>query len=195
VSESVRESVSESVGESVSNEGRWAALASYAVGTFLRGHGLEQGARLGIARRWRPVHIAVGYGLFPATQVSGHDVVLTVKRHPVDVALGYASDEHYRMRWSAEAVMTGDWMARHTDSATAPLAARADASHFLLSLGARGRQDLRILRNVALSLAVGLDVPLNPVAFHVARGTTSETVARLSPVRFSAELGLTLSAF
>jgi hypothetical protein len=50
-------------------------------------------------------------------------------------------------------------------------------------------------QGLAISLAMGLDVPLNPVAFHVARGTTSETVARLSPVRFSAELGSTLSAF
>ena len=179
----------------LADDAPWAVTASYALGTFLRGQGLQQGSRLGIVHMGRHLRLALVYGLFPDKDVAGQDVVITVKRHPVDLEIGYASREYYRLRWIAEAVVSGDWVSRHTSSAESPLTARPDAGHFLVSFGARGLQDLRLFRNVAVVLALGLDAPLDPVEFRITRGTTTGTVARLSPIRFGAELGIRIAVF
>lgn len=176
-------------------EPRWAATASYALGTFLRGQGLQQGARLGVEHLGPHARLGVVYGLVPGQDVVGQAAALTVHRHPIELHLGYASHEHGRLRWVAEAFATGDWLSRHTSVATAPLSAQPDAGHFLISVGARGRQEVRLFRHVALALGLGADVPVNPIDFQIVRGTTPETVARLSPIRFGAELGLELSGF
>jgi hypothetical protein len=176
-------------------EPRWAASAAYALGTFLRGEGLQQGVRLGIEHLGPHLRLGVVYGLAPGQEVVRQTASVTVRRHPLEVHLGYASHGHGRLRWAAEALTAGDWLSRHTSTATAPLAAQADAGHFLVSVGARGRQEIRLFHQLALALALGVDVPLNPIDFQIVRGTTPETVARLSPVRLCAELGLEVSAF
>jgi hypothetical protein len=176
-------------------EPRWAASAAYAFGPFLRGQDLQQGARLGIEHLGPHLVIGVVYFLVPSQEVVGQAAAITVQRHPIDLHLGYASHEHGRLRWIAEAFTAGDWLSRHTSMATAPLSPQADAGHFLISVGARGRQEIRLFQHLALALALGVDIPMNPVDFQIVRGTTPETVARLSPVRFCAELGLKASAF
>jgi hypothetical protein len=174
---------------------RWAASASYALGTFLRGQSLLQGAQLGLQHMWTHLRIGVGYGLFPGQNVPGQDTAITVRRHPVALDVGYASREHHRLRWVAETVLIGDWVSRQTSRAKLPLSAQPDAVHLLVGLGVRGRQELRLFRSLALALALGAEVPLNPIKFQIARGTRTETVASLAPVRFCIEVGIKVSAF
>lgn len=153
------------------------------------------GARLGLMYMGPHLSVALGYGLFPRQEVVGPDTSITVARHPVDLDIGYATLEHHRLRWSAEGFVSGDWISRQTSDAKAPLLAQPDADFFLVSLGARGRQELRIFRHLALCLGLGADVLLNPVEFERDRGSRIATVARLSRVRFSAEVGIKISAF
>jgi hypothetical protein len=40
-----------------------------------------------------------------------------------------------------------------------------------------------------------VEAPLDPIEFRIARGTTTKTVTRLAPVRFSAELGIRVAVF
>ncbi len=174
---------------------RWAAAAAYALATFLRGQGMQQGARLGIGYRWRHTALDLRYGLFPGRAVPGQDASITVRRHPVALGIGYLSQEHLRLRWVAETFLSGDWVSRHTSSATSPLSAQPDAGHFLVSVGVRVRQDFRLLRHLALELALDMEVPLNPIEFQVAHSTTTTTLTRSSPVGLGAELGLTIPAW
>jgi hypothetical protein len=169
--------------------------ASYSLGTFLRDQGFEQGARLGILHMWNHLRLGVAYRLFPGHEVTGQGAVIVVRRHPVDLDVGYASSEYHRLRWAAEILVCGDWVSRHTSDAEFPLSSEPDAGHFMVSLGARGRQELRLFRNLALGLAVGLDVPLNPIEFKTVRSTSTQTLARVSPVGLRAELGIKVSAF
>jgi hypothetical protein len=171
-------------------DARWAATAAYSLGTFVRGQGLLQGARLGAWHTWGRLRLAAVYGLFSEQQIAGQGAVVTLNRHPVELDLGYASREHYRLRWGADAFVCGDWISRHTISATSPLSPQPDAGHLLISIGGRARQELRLFRNLAIGLGVGLEIPLNSIELQVLRGTTAETVARLSSIRFIANLGI-----
>lgn len=141
------------------------------------------------------MRIALAYGLYPGQVASGEDASIEVRRHPVELALGYATHEHHRLRWIAEGFVAGDWISRRTSSVKSPLSAQPDAGFLLVSLGARGRQELRLFRHLALSLGLGMDVLLNPVTFQSDKGTNVETVARLARVRYIAELGLKVAAF
>jgi hypothetical protein len=171
---------------------RWAATAAYAMGTFIRGQGLQQGARLGAWHMWGRLRLGAVYGLFPEQQIDGQGASVAVNRHPAEIDLGYASREHYRLRWGADAFVSGDWLSRHTISATSPLSPQPDSGHLLFSLGVRGRQELRLLRNLAVALGVGIEIPLNPIELQIVRGSTAETVARLSSIRFIADLGIAI---
>lgn len=173
----------------------WAAALSYWVGTFLRNQSVQHGARLGFWHLWPHLRVGVFYGLVSGQDVDAEDVTMTVRRHPFDVDVGYAFGEHHRLRFVAEAVLSGDVVTRHTSSAVAPLVAQPDARRLLLGVGARGRTELRLFRNLAFHLALGAEMPLAPHDFQIVRGTTSTTVARLSPVRVNAELGVSLYAF
>lgn len=139
--------------------------------------------------------VALAYGLFPGREVTTPETSMTIRRHPGDLAVGYATLEHHRLRWVAEGFVSGDRISRRTSSATFPLSGQSDADFFLVSLGARGRQELRIFRHLALCLGLGADVLLNPVTFQRDRGNMFGTVARLSRVRFSAEVGIKILAF
>jgi hypothetical protein len=169
----------------------WAAAASYILGTFLRDQGLQQGAQLGLWHLGPHLRMGIGYVLVPGQDVHVQDVTMTVRRHPVDLDVGYASRQRHRLRWVAEAFLSGDLVSRHTSFAAPPLSAQPDGRRFLLSVGGRVRGELRIFRN----LAVGAEVPLNPYDFQVSRGTVSQTVARLSPVRVIAGLGISVMGF
>jgi hypothetical protein len=169
--------------------------ATYWLGTFLRDQDPMHGARLGIEHMWRHLRLGLGYGLYPGQDVTRQGATLTLRRHPIDLHLGYASGEHLRLRWVAELLTSGDWVSRHTSQVQSPLAAQPDAGYFLVSAGARVRQELRLIRHLALVLALGLDVPLRSMELQTIRGTTTETIARTAPVRFRAELGLKLAAF
>lgn len=145
--------------------------------------------------------VALAYGLFARQEVTTLDTSkkvdtsMTVTRHPVDLDIGYATQEHHRLRWGAEGFVSGDWISRRTSYAKEPLFGKPGADFFLVSLGVRGRQELRIFRHLALCLGLGTDVLLNPVEFQRDRGSRIKTVARLSRVRFSAEVGIKISAF
>lgn len=169
--------------------------ASYLLGSFLSGQGAIQGGRLFVEFMGPHLRVGLGYGLFPAQEVIGPTATITVRRHPVDLNLGYATAEHNRLRWIAEGFVAGDWISRHTSTTTAPLAAEDDAGFFLVSVGIRGRQELRLFRHLALTLGMGTDVLLNPVTFQSDKGSRIETVAHLARFRFSAELGIKISAF
>ncbi len=173
----------------------WGLAASWMAGTFLRGQDPQQGIRLGLARRWPSLRISAHYAFLPGQDVQAQDVTLTVRRHPFDLDLGYASREHHRMRLVAEAFLSGDRVARRTSFAAPPLAAQPDESRFVFAVGLRGQVEVSILRNLTLHLALAPEAVLNPHDLTVVRGTTSTTVARLSPVRVTAEVGLDLLGF
>jgi hypothetical protein len=120
---------------------------------------------------------------------------MTIRRHPFDVDVGYASAKRQRLRLAAEAFLSGDWVSRHTSSAATPLLVQPDDRRFVVGAGLRGRVEVRILRNLTVHLALGTEAPLNPYDFQIVRGTTSTTIARLSPVRVIGEAGVNLLAF
>lgn len=173
---------------------RWALAASYVTGTFLRDQGLQQGLGLSLAHRWSRVYLGARYTFVSSQDVHAEDVSLTVHRHPFDLSVGLALPEHHRLHLAMEAFMSGDAVSRHTSSAGAPLSAQPDDRRFLLGAGLRGRVEVRILRNLAVHLALGAEAPLNPYDFQVVQGTTSTTAASLSPARISGEVGVILLA-
>ncbi len=174
---------------------RWALGVSYVAGTFLRNQGVQQGIGLGLAHRWSRVYVGAHYALVSGQDVHTEDVSMTVRRHPFDLDVGYASAEHQRLRLAAEAFLSGDWVSRHTSSAATPLLAQPDDRRFVVGAGLRGCVEVRILRNLTVHLALGTEAPLNPYDFQIMRGTTSTTAARLSPVRVSGEAGVNVLAF
>jgi hypothetical protein len=174
---------------------RLSLMALYAPGTFLSGEGVMHGGRFAIQYYWMPLTFGIAYRLSPAEQVSGDDTVLTIRRHAADLDLGWMSAEYRRLRWAAEAFVCGDWISRHTSSAVPPLSPTADAGSFLVSVGARGRQQLRFSSTLAVSVAWAIELPLNRPELQVVRGTRSEMVARGSAVRLGAELGIVYSPF
>jgi hypothetical protein len=176
-------------------EPRWAVPASYLLGNFLSGQGVLQGARLGVERRVSRVRLALGYGFFPGAEVRGRETAITLHRHPADLALGWDSQTHHRLRWGAEAYLCGDWISRHTSSASVPLTAQPDRGAFLLSLGARALQEFVVTRHLAFVLGLGMELLRNPVQYQSDKGSRIETVARLSRIRFGAELGVRIAAF
>jgi hypothetical protein len=137
--------------------------------------------------------IGIAYRLSPADQVSSDDTVITIRRHAVDLDLGWMSEEHRRLRWGAEAFVCGDWISRHTSSAVSPLSPSPDAGNFLVSVGARGRQQVRLSSRLAVSVALAIELPLDQAELQSVRGTRSETVARGLAVRLGAEVGLVFS--
>ena len=174
---------------------RWALGVSYVAGTFLRDQGVQQGIGLGLAHRWSRVYVGAHYAFVSGQDVDTEDVSMTVRRHPFDLDVGYASAEHQRLRLAAEAFLSGDWVSRHTSSVATSLLAQPDDRRFVVGAGLRGRVEVRILRNLTVHLALGTEAPLNPYDFQTISGTTSTTVARLSPVRVSGEAGVNVLAF
>jgi hypothetical protein len=168
---------------------------SYVAGTFLRAQGVQQGIGLGLAHRWPRLHVGAHYAFLSGQDVHTEDVTLAVRRHPFDLGVGYASAEHQRLRLAAEAFLSGDWVSRHTSSVATSWLAQPDDRRFVVGAGLRGHAEVRILRNLTVHLALGTEAPLNPHDFQITRGTTSTTIARLSPVRVSGEAGVNILAF
>ena len=168
---------------------------SYVVGTFLRDQGVQQGIGLGLAHRWSRLHVGAHYAFLSGQDVHTQDVTLTVRRHPFDLDVGYASAEHQRLRLAAQAFLSGDSVSRHTSFVAAALLAQPDDRRFVVGAGLRGRAEVRIFRNLLVHLALGTEAPLNPYDLQIMRGTTSTTVARLSPVRVIGEAGVNILAF
>jgi hypothetical protein len=173
----------------------WALTLSYVAGTFVRDQHVQQGVRLGLAHRWSRLRLGAHYGFLSGQDVRAEDVAMTVRRHPFDLDMGYASPEHLRLRLVAEAFLSGDVVSRHTSSATEPLSAQPDDQRFVIGAGLRGRAELLIIRNLIVHVAFGTEAPLNPYEFRVTRGTSSMTMARLLPVRVSGEVGVSILAF
>jgi hypothetical protein len=144
---------------------------------------------------WHHATLGVAYGLFPRKEVARQGATMAVRRHPIDLDLGYTSTEYHRLRWGADLLFSGDWVSRHTSSAASPLVSQPDGDYLLVSVGVHGRQELRILRNFALTLALGIAVPLNPIEFQIAHAGTNETVAQEAPFHLSVELGVKLPLF
>ena len=144
----------------------------------------------GLACAWAPTT-----GFCPVKTCGAEDVALTVRRHPFDLDVGYASSEHHRLRLVAEAFLSGDLVSRHTSFAAEPLLAQPDDRRFVMGAGLRGRVEQRVFRNLIVHLTLGIEAPLNPHDFQITRGTTTTTVARLSPVRVSGEAGVNILAF
>jgi hypothetical protein len=174
---------------------RWALAVSYVAGTFLRDQRAQQGIGLGLAHRWSRLYLGAHYAFLSGQDVHTEDVTLTVRRHPFDLNVGYLSPEHHALRFAAEAFLSGDSVSRHTSFAATPLLAQPDDRRFVVSAGLRGRAEVRILRNLTVHFALGTEAPLNPHDFQIMRGTTSTTVARLSPFRIIGEAGVNLLAF
>jgi hypothetical protein len=99
------------------------------------------------------------------------------------------------LRWVAGAFVAGDLISRRTSFAMSPLSAQADQDFFLVSLGLRGRQELRLTRTLAITLGAGADVLLNPVEFQSIKVTEDERVAHTARLRWSIDLGIKVSAF
>jgi hypothetical protein len=174
---------------------RWALGVSYVAGTFMRDQGVQQGIGLGLAHRWSRVYGGAHYAFVSNQDVHAEDVSMTVRRHPLDLDVGYASAEHQRLRLAVEAFLSGDSVSRHTSSAATPLLAQPDDRRFVVGAGLRARVEMRILRNLTVHLALGTEAPLNPHDFQITRGTTSTTIARLLPVRVICEAGVNILAF
>jgi len=173
----------------------WSLSLSYVAGTFMRDQHLQQGVRLGLAHHWTHLRAGAHYGFLSGQDVRADDVAITVRRHPFDIDVGYASSEYHRLRLVTEAFLSGDLVSRHTSSATTPLTAQPDNRRFVMGAGLRGRVELHVFRNFVVHLALGTETPLNPHDFQVTRGTATTTVARLSPVRVSGEAGVNILAF
>ena len=176
-------------------DARWALAVSYVAGTFLRDQGAQQGIGLDLAHRWSRLYVGAHYAFLPSQDVHTEDVTLTVRRYPFDLNVGYVSPEHHLFRFAAEAFLSGDSVSRHTSFAATSLFAQADNRRFVVGAGLRGRAELRILHNLTVHLALGTEAPLNPYDFQIVRETTSQTVARLLPVRIIGEAGVTILAF
>lgn len=173
----------------------WAMAVSYVAGTFLRSQSAQQGIGLALERRWFRLYGGARYGFWPGQDVHAEEVTLTLHRCPFDLHVGYFSPERNVVRLAAEAVLSGDSVSRHTDFAAASLSAQPDDRRFVVGAGLRGRAEVKILRNLTVHLALGIEAPLNPHDFRVLRGTTSTTVARLSPIRVTGEVGVNILAF
>jgi hypothetical protein len=63
------------------------------------------------------------------------------------------------------------------------------------AVAARLRSEWRLLPNLSANLGLGAEILLNPYDFQVAVATERRTIARLSPVRWTLDLGLTLLAW
>ena len=174
---------------------RWALGVSYVAGTFLRDQGVQQGIALGLAHRWSRVYVGAHYAFVSNQEVHAEDVSMTVRRYPFHLGVGFVSPEHHRLSLAAEAFLSGDSVSRHTSSAATPLLAQPDDRRFVMGAGLRGRVEIHILRNLTVHLALGTEAPLNPHDFQITRGTTSTTIARLSPVRVIGEAGVNILAF
>jgi hypothetical protein len=174
---------------------RWALAVSYIAGTFLRDQGAQWGLGLAAEHRWSRLYAGARYGILPGQEVHAEAVTLTVDRRPFDLHVGYFSPEHQVVRVAAEALLSGDWVSRHTDFAAASLLAQSDDHRLVVGAGLRGRAEVRILRNLSVLLALGIEAPLNPHDFQIVRETSSTTVARLSPIRVTGEVGVNILAF
>ena len=161
----------------------------------MRDQGVQQGIGLGLAHRWSRVYGGAHYAFVSNQDVHAEDVSMTVRRHPLDLDVGYASAEHQRLRLAVEAFLSGDSVSRHTSSAATPLLAQPDDRRFVVSAGLRARVEMRILRNLTVHLALGTEAPLNTHDFQITRGTTSTTIARLVRVRVIGEAGVNILAF
>ena len=173
----------------------WSLALSYVVGTFMRDQHVQQGVRLGLAHHWTSLRLGAHFGFLPGQDVRAEGVALTVRRHPFDIEVGYASSEHYRLRLVVQALLSGDLVSRHTSFAAEPLLAQPDDRRFVMGAGLRGRVEQRVFRNLTLYLTLGIEAPFNPHDFQITRGTTTTTVARLLPVRVSGEAGVNILAF
>jgi hypothetical protein len=174
---------------------RWVLAVSYVASTFLRDQGAQQGIGLDLAHRWSRLYVGAHYAFLSGQDLHTQDVTLTVRRNPFDLNVGYISPEHSLLRLAAEAFLSGDSVSRHTSFAATPLLAQPDDRRFVVGAGLRGRAELRILRNLTVHLALGTEAPLNPHDFQLMRGTTSTTVARLSPFCVIGEAGVSILAF
>jgi hypothetical protein len=168
---------------------------SYVAGTFLRDQDVSQGIRLGLVHLWSCLRVGAHYGLLSGQDVHAEDIAMTIRRHPFDLDVGYASPELRRLRLVAEVFLSGDLLSRHTSFVATSLLARPDDRRFVVGAGLRGRAELRILRNLTVHLALVSEAPLNPHDFQITRGTTSTTVARLLPIRVGGEVGVKILAY
>jgi hypothetical protein len=167
----------------------------YVAGTFLRDQGVQQGIGLGLAHRWSRVYAGAHYAFLSDKDVRTEEVSMTVRRHPLYLDVGFSSPEHHRLSLGAGAFLSVDSVSRHTSFVATPLLAPPDDRRFVVSAGLCGRAEVRVLRNLTVHLALGPEAPLNPYDFQIMRGITSTTVARLSPVRVSGEVGVNILAF
>jgi len=174
---------------------RWALAVSYVVGTYLRDQGVQQGIGVALAHRWSRLYVGLHYAFLSAQDVSTADVTLTVQRSPFDLNVGYLWPDLHRLRFAAEAFVSGDSVSRHTSSAAAPWVAQLDGRRFVVGAGLRWRAEVRILHNLTLHLGLGTEAPLNPHDFQITRGPATTTVARLLPVCVGGEVGVNILAF
>ena len=174
---------------------RWGAAASLTLGTFLRDRAPWTGLHLQAWHAWK--RIRLGVGIFAQTgheiEVDGTKMVL--HRYPAELFAGYASGERYRVRLVVTAGLSGELVTRNTSFATAPLSALPASYRFLAASILRGGTEIRLSPHLAAHLALGAEVPLNPHDFQITRGGSTETVARLSPIRATLDVGLTLTEF
>jgi hypothetical protein len=177
------------------SETRMALLGAYSVETFLRGQGLQDGVRVGGEIAWHGILVGLSCRLSSASELNSQGAAVTVRRHPLMLNLGYVSHEYRRLRWGGDVFVVGDWISRHTSTALSPLAPTIDSGNYMVSVGGRGLQELRLFRHLALLVTLGADVPLNPLQFQVLRGTTTQTVGSVCRVCVAAEVGLGVPLF
>jgi|GEM_PF-6497246 len=137
----------------------------------------------------------LAYTFFPAFEVSAPEATISLRRHPIEGFAGYDMWNTRVHSLVAEVGFLLDPIQRRTESVQAPLSSLGANWRWSAAATARLRSELRVLRNLAVNLGVGVEALVNPYDFEVEVATERRVVARLAPFRWTLELGMTILAW
>jgi hypothetical protein len=170
----------------------WGAAGLGAVGTKPLSHANWQiGLDLRAWGRVRPLRFGLGYSLYRGLTVSSELAKIIVYRHPIDAWIGLEVWTG-KINVLTEAAFTVDPIQRDTLATSAPLASQAPNWRWLWAVSGRVRGEAEVAASLWVTAAVGAEIPLNPFTFEIAIAEQHQPIARILPVRPTADLGLIL---
>lgn len=149
--------------------------------------------QLGVAIRtwleWQRVRLGVGYTTLSSLEVANERAAIAVYRRPFELFAAIVWSAR-GFRFLATSMLGLDALQRDTTRVAPALSPRGSNERCLVTVGERLRAEVSLLEPVWLSLAGGVEVPLNPYVFEVASDHQRVTIAETLPIRPSFELGV-----
>jgi len=147
---------------------------------FAAGVPWQAGLAAGVHWRATPaIYLGARYTFFSALTLSTPDAAVSLKRHPLEVLIGYR--EAGRLALNAELGAIADRVARTTLSTAEAFQATSDDARWLLALGARGGFSWCVWPPACVSMRIGADFVLTPYAYTIDSGQALPSLRRVRP--------------